>query len=200
MATKDKKTVKSKKNTAPKKEKSKNTQIKNMAELLYKRTVEWGAEYELYPKGEKIKKIKKKSKYSDKAIKLDKLIANAGFDCREPHVRKIISEVINEKLPESKSKINNITYKHGIVLVPLSDPVGNEFELGKPRLVKDEKGRTVSMKGEQSSNYFSNTHITSIRIANKIEIEELLKSLIEIDDFGLLMSGFFLANLNPGGK
>jgi hypothetical protein len=39
---------------------------------------------------------------------------------------------------------------------------------------------------------------TCLRLATRIEIEELLLSLQKVDDFGVLLSAFFLSKL--GGK
>ena len=165
------------------KSKEKQNDIQKIAQLLFDRTQTWAKDQGLLEE--------KKSKYSSKAKKFDKIISKSNFGCQEQGVRELIEELIEEKIPPLKNKKSDIEFMHGTVIVPLT---GNEagYTLGEPVMIKNTKGQGIMLDGRQPSGSIRFNNEKSIRPATIEEIEVLVESLLEIDNFSILLLGFIL--------
>jgi hypothetical protein len=178
---------KAKKMTTEKVQKTETRQfdLSNISKLLFERTQEWAKEQGLLQE--------KKDKYSTKVKTLDSIINKGKFGCQEEHVRKIVAEIIGEKLPPAKDKEFKLEFLHGVVVVPLTG--NNYYPVGEPVLVKDKKGYGIGLDGLQPVERLTETSEKSIRPATIEEIEVLVESLLKIDDFAILLLGFILNNV-----
>ena len=162
---------------------TKKDRVEEIASLLFDRTEKWAKSQGLLKE--------KKSKYSTKAKKFDKLISKGNFGCQEQGVRDLISELIGEKVPPKKNEKFEIEFLHGVVIVPLSG-VNSSYEIGEPILIKNIAGGAIRMDGTQPNARVEVKSTNSIRPASIEEIEELMKSLLKIDSFDSLLLGMIL--------
>lgn len=140
--------------------------------LVYDRTVEWGRENEMYPKGE----TPPKSKYSDIAQRLAKAIDNHNWGGHDSAVRECFEIAINEKLPSIKTSKTAIKFKLGTVLIILSDPNGKGLPVGEPVFVIKELGEilTTDMKTFTLS---TTSSVSNFRLPTINEVEEILTKI-----------------------
>jgi len=157
--------------------------VREVAQLLFDRTQSWAKDQGLVEE--------KKSKYSSKAKKFDKIISKSKFGCQEKGVRELIEELIEEKLPPVKNKTTNVEFIHGVVIVPLTG-VNSCYALGEPVMIKDTKGCGIMVDGTQPSDAIKVKNEQSIRPATIEEVEILIESLLKIDKFSTLLLGFIL--------
>lgn len=152
-----------------------NNPILDMAafvQLVYNRTVEWGEENNMYPKGV----TPPKSKESDFAQRLAKAIDNHNWGGHDSAVRECFEIAIKEKFPPPPfQKTLKIKFIPGIVLVALSDPNGKGLPVGEPVLVTKESGEILTKNLESLS--LSSTSTSGYRLPTLNEVEDILTDI-----------------------
>ena len=174
------------KTTKKKKEKNSDTDIKNISKLLYDRTQAWAKSQGLLED--------KKQKYSTKVKKFDSIISSGNFGCQEKYVREIVSELIGEKLPPMKNSEFNIDFKLGVVIVPLMG-VHSSYTIGDPLLITDVAGFGTHLDGNQPCNKLNPSSKKSIRPATIEEIEVLVETILQKDEFVIKILGFIFRSI-----
>lgn len=160
-----------------------------IAKLLFDRTEEWAKVQGLIQV--------EKSKYSNKAKKFDKIISRGDFGCQEQSVRDLVAAIIGEKLPPKKDKSFNVEFIHGVVVVLLTG-TNTAYTINEPILIKDKKGYGILLDGTQPSMPIKVNSERTFRPASIEEIEELMESLLKIDNFDSLLLGMILNQI--GGR
>lgn len=145
--------------------------------LVYERTVEWGRENGMYPKGE----TPPKSKYSDLAQRLAKALDDHNWGGHDSAVREcfeIVTEMaIKEKLPPAKSTSSKaIKFKPGTILFILSDPMGKGLPVGEPVLITKELGEILT-KDVRVLSFSSASYVAGYRLPTVNEVEDLLTEI-----------------------
>lgn len=169
-----------------KKVKKDKSEIEKISELLYERTQKWAKAQGLI--------VEKKSKYSNEAKKLDKLITAMDIcnKSQENAIRKLVAEIVKEKIPSVKKNDSKIRFIHGVVVVPLIGDTFNYYTVGEPVLIKNQQGHGIKLDGEQPNEEVTSSSTKAFRPAIQEEIEVLVESLLKIDDFSTLFLGFIL--------
>lgn len=171
------------------------TTLEMLTSVIYERTCTWGEKYGLHQKNAD---KSQSTKYSEKAVKLAKLIDGHGWGGHDPYLREAFEVAIGEKLPPSKKeKTTAITYDIGIVVIPLSDPNGHRYPLGEPVLITTSDGRGSHGSEVAIGAALPNNSLTAVRPATKNEIQQLLEDMLKNKDksFNTVMASFFLTNI-----
>lgn len=170
--------------------KTTNTKIdtKTIAKLIYERTQEWAKEEGVIKP--------EQAKFSSKAKKFDKIISNSNFGCQENSVRKLIEELIGEKLPACKQQGDFVKVKEGIALKFIKNSPSSSVDIDEPFLV-EKKGSSSSIHVIQKDGKCVVDRLRSvdIRSATLEEVEFLLEELSKESQFFSFLLAYALSGV-----
>lgn len=149
--------------------------IEKFTDYIYDRTVEWGKEFGMYPKGIK-EKIE--DSYSDKGKKIIELIKKSDFGCQKENVRLLLQEVIGEELPELDSNKKMSIFIKNICLFISSNPEGKNYPVGEVIMIVGNISSENAVTSENKKiTLLIGSASTYSRIPTKNEIADFLEQL-----------------------